>query len=117
MSNKQNNKVDGYIDLNKGCKIDLKAPNNYETRYEKVESSEQTQKQKDQQHKILVDRSWSAAKAPMGSVFMNLFMMWMMGNSLHIFTIFMLFSVLSGPIKALMGVNETFAKLKIKGES
>merc|ERR1712066_63428 len=48
---------------------------------------------------------------------MNLFMMWMMGNSLHIFTIMMLVGVMFSPLKAIMSVNETFRPFRVKGES
>lgn len=52
----------------------------------------------------------STAKAPLQSLLMNAFMLWMVGNSLQIFSIMMLGMTLLNPIKAMIGLSGTFSK-------
>lgn len=49
--------------------------------------------------------AWAVATGPLKSVPQNLFMMWMMGSSISIFTIGFLVYMLYGPVKALLSVN------------
>ena len=75
----------GYCDLSKGKKVDLPGPIGFTKAYEVTEVPLKSMVEEKRK------KAWSIATAPAGQVFMNLFMMWMMGNSLHIFTIFFLF--------------------------
>ena len=113
MNNKAKGSSDSFIDLTKGKKTDLKAPFSYEKSYEAIE----TRKAQENQKELLMKKAWSTATAPISQIFMNLFMMWMMGSSLHIFTIFFLFGIMSGPIKSLMAMGDTFRQFENKGFS
>jgi hypothetical protein len=48
----------------------------------------------------------SFAWSPAQSILMVMFMLWMQGSALSIFTIFFIFSVIMQPIRGLMGVNQ-----------
>lgn len=43
---------------------------------------------------------------------MNAFGMWMTGNSLQIFSIFMVFQLFKGPLTAVMALQSTFSRLE-----
>ena len=51
-------------------------------------------------------RAMKIAKAPLSSIFMNLFMMYMVGNSLNIFVIFTVGYLVWGPLQAIMKVSQ-----------
>lgn len=46
------------------------------------------------------------ATANKGQIFMNMFMMWMIGNSIHIVTLFLIFRGLSSAFSAILDVNK-----------
>lgn len=76
-----------------------------------IETTESTEENK-RKNEILMKQVWGVAKGPGASIFMNLFMLWMMGNNLHIFSIFMIGSMLTTPIKGLLNVETAFSKFK-----
>lgn len=52
-------------------------------------------------HHLLIKRSWDLALAPMKQIPMNLFIMYMSGNSISIFPIMMVGMMMFRPIKAM----------------
>eukprot|EP00123_Amoebidium_parasiticum_P022217 comp8250_c0_seq1/m.3673 comp8250_c0_seq1/g.3673 ORF comp8250_c0_seq1/g.3673 comp8250_c0_seq1/m.3673 type:complete len:178 (-) comp8250_c0_seq1:438-971(-) len=56
-------------------------------------------------------KAWEIAQGPIKAIPMNLFMMWMMGGSIQIFTMIMLVMMFATPIKGLGAVQQTFAPL------
>ncbi len=50
-------------------------------------------------------KAMDIAKGPFKELFMKAFMMWMIGNSINIFTIFAVSTALTQPIKAIMDTN------------
>ena len=50
-------------------------------------------------------KAWDIAKGPIKSVPMNLFMMWMAGNTVHIFSLMMVFMLVMNPVKNLGNVS------------
>ncbi|EFJ38529.1 hypothetical protein SELMODRAFT_402529 [Selaginella moellendorffii] len=67
---------------------------------EKVEASWKQQK------------AWEIAQAPFRNLFMMGFMMWMAGNTVHLFSIGITFSALWQPISALQGIGKVFEPYK-----
>ncbi|CAM6096284.1 unnamed protein product [Calypogeia fissa] len=57
-------------------------------------------------------KAWETAQAPFKNLFMMGFMMWMAGNTVHLFSIGITFSALWQPISALQGVNKAFEPFK-----
>jgi len=55
---------------------------------------------------ILEKRSWDLAMSPGKSIFMNLFMIWMMGSGSGIFSILMVGYAVLQSFTSLVGVNE-----------
>lgn len=46
---------------------------------------------------------------------MNAIMMYMSGNTLQIFSVMMVFMLFQNPVKALLGINQAFAKFETDG--
>lgn len=53
-------------------------------------------------------KAWEVAQAPFKNLFMIGFMMWMAGNTVHLFSIGITISALWQPISALQGVGKYF---------
>ncbi|EPZ33669.1 Protein of unknown function DUF1077, TMEM85 domain-containing protein [Rozella allomycis CSF55] len=62
-------------------------------------------------------KAWDAALAPGKSIFMTLFMLWMSGSSVQIFSLMITGMSLYNPIKALCQLNNIFSAFESKGES
>lgn len=52
-----------------------------------------------------MQKAWEIAKGPIKQLPMNIFMMWMAGNTVHIFSLMMVFMMVMNPIKALSNVS------------
>lgn len=57
---------------------------------------------------LIIKKSWELALAPIKQVPMNLFIMYMAGNSISIFPIMMVGMLFMRPIQALFALNSTF---------
>ncbi|XP_039008331.1 uncharacterized protein LOC120136344 [Hibiscus syriacus] len=57
-------------------------------------------------------KAWEVAQAPFKNLLMMGFMMWMAGNTVHLFSIGITFSALWQPISALQGVGKVFKPYK-----
>ncbi|XP_041376017.1 ER membrane protein complex subunit 4-like [Gigantopelta aegis] len=61
---------------------------------------------------LIVKRSWDIALGPIKQVPMNMFIMWMAGNSISIFPIMMVGMMFFRPIQALFGIQNTFKMIE-----
>lgn len=74
---------------------------------------DQTSKNEQQQQHLLSKRAWDMALQPVKSLPMNMFMMYMAGNTISIFPIMMVVMMAWRPMKALMAVNAAFKPLEV----
>ncbi|KAL1283518.1 ER membrane protein complex subunit [Trichinella pseudospiralis] len=61
---------------------------------------------------LMAKRAWDIAFGPLKQVPMNLFIMYMAGNSISIFPIMMVCMMLIRPVKALLSVNAVFKSVE-----
>lgn len=61
---------------------------------------------------LIVKKSWDVALGPLKQVPMNLFIMYMAGNSISIIPIMMVSMLLLRPVKALMTIKSKFAVIE-----
>ncbi|RWS03783.1 ER membrane protein complex subunit 4-like protein, partial [Dinothrombium tinctorium] len=89
---------------NKSEKGELCSPPGYCSSYGQIvaESSQQTD------HNLVVKKSWDIALGPLRQIPMNLFIMYMAGNSISIFPIMMVGMLFLRPVKALITIQSTF---------
>ncbi|EKG15726.1 hypothetical protein MPH_07161 [Macrophomina phaseolina MS6] len=66
---------------------------------------------------LKLKKAWELAIAPAKQLPMNAFGMYMTGNSLQIFSIFMVFTLFKNPINAVLNINRTFANFETPGTS
>lgn len=64
---------------------------------------------------LKLKKAWEVAIAPAKQLPMNAIGMWMTGNSLQIFSLFMVFTLFKTPLAGLMGTNSTFARFETQG--
>jgi len=55
---------------------------------------------------------WEAARSPISTIFMTLFMSWMSGSNVNIFSIMITVYSFINPIKAILSVNEVFSRFE-----
>lgn len=61
---------------------------------------------------LKLKKAWEVALAPVKSIPMTFFMMYMSGNSLQIFSIMMVFMAFKNPIVGLFGTNQAFERFE-----
>ncbi|KAG1466933.1 hypothetical protein G6F55_000169 [Rhizopus delemar] len=84
-------------------------------KYSKSEKSTR-HSDKDDQAALKMRRAWDVALVPAKSIPMSLFMMYMSGNSLQIFSVMITATMLfMQPIKAIMSAQETFSRFESTG--
>ncbi|VDD87387.1 unnamed protein product [Enterobius vermicularis] len=66
----------------------------------------------EQAQHLMTKRAWDTALQPIKSLPMNLFMMYMSGNTISIFPLMMIAMMAWRPVKALMSVNPAFKPLQ-----
>lgn len=66
---------------------------------------------------LKAEKAWALAKSPASQVMMQLFMMWMSGSSVSIFSIMIVFFMLMNPVKAIFAVSAAFAPYEVPGRS
>ncbi|KAL1124256.1 hypothetical protein AAG570_002026 [Ranatra chinensis] len=71
----------------------------------------ETSRQSDSSH-LIIKKSWDLALGPLKQVPMNLFIMYMSGNSISIFPIMMVGMLVIRPIKALFTMQNTFKMIE-----
>ncbi|PFX20045.1 ER membrane protein complex subunit 4-like [Stylophora pistillata] len=86
---------------------ELPAPLGYsEQRVQHVESREANSTH------LVAKKSWDIALGPFKQIPMNLFIMYMAGNSISIFPIMMVGMMFLRPVKALLAIKSTFVSLE-----
>ena len=95
------------VSFKKEQRVELPSPPGY--LHEKNVSAIISEKQNEEEgHVDVVDkRSWETAIAPIKNLPMNVFIMYMAGNSISIFPIMMVGMMFFRPIQALMGIRAT----------
>lgn len=83
---------------------------NFSTTSSEVDSSTRSDQQ--QQH-LLSKRAWDMALQPLKSLPMNMFMMYMAGNTISIFPIMMVAMMVWRPIQAVMSVGNVFKPIEV----
>ena len=78
-----------------------------------AQQAEGTNKSDQQQQHLLSKRAWDMALQPVKSLPMNMFMMYMAGNTISIFPIMMVAMMVWRPIKALMSVGAVFKPIEV----
>jgi len=63
---------------------------------------------------LIEKKSWDIALGPLKQIPMNLFIMWMAGNSISIFPIMMVGMMFIRPIQALLAIQQTFKMIEGK---
>eukprot|EP00116_Pleurobrachia_bachei_P011605 sb/3471867/ len=86
----------------------LSNPIGYCEDFERVPDLEQ----EDNNAHLIVKRSWDIALVPLKQVPMNLFLMWMIGNTISIFPIIMTVMMFKSPIASIFSYKTTFQKLE-----
>ena len=77
-----------------------------------VESSSSSNTTKDisekkkQQLDLKQKKCWEFATSPFRGLFMNVFLMWMIGNQINIFPIIFTAMAIMNPIKAMLGIGQ-----------
>lgn len=61
---------------------------------------------------LKLKKAWEVALAPVKSLPMTFFMMYMSGNSLQIFSIMMVFMAFKNPVVGLFGTNQAFERFE-----
>lgn len=61
---------------------------------------------------LKLKKAWEVALAPIKSLPMTFFMMYMSGNSLQIFSIMMVYMAFKNPIVGLVGTNQAFERFE-----
>ena len=69
------------------------------------------------QQEVYEKNAWNFAKSPTSQLPMFLFMMWMTGSSLSIYTIMFTMNFALAPFKAIFNVNQAFEQFEFKGVS
>lgn len=86
---------------------DLQPPLGYS---ENLNVHEHTSSENDQ--KLIDKRSWDVALAPLKQIPMNMFIMWMAGNTISIFPIMMVGMMFFRPIQAFISIQNTFSTIE-----
>lgn len=66
----------------------------------------------DEMDTLKLKKAWELAIGPAKALPMSAIGMWMTGNSLQIFSVFMLYSLLKNPFAAITNTNATFSRLE-----
>lgn len=82
-----------------------------------VEMSTPEERQGGESLQLIHKKLWGVSVSGGSQIMMMLFMMYMIGNDLTIFTILFLFNFLSTPIKGIANMNTVFAPYRNKGVS
>ncbi|KAL3098003.1 hypothetical protein niasHT_027548 [Heterodera trifolii] len=87
-------------------------PPGYNPGLSTTQQSESANRAEQQQQHLLSKRAWDLALQPVKSLPMNMFMMYMAGNTISIFPIMMVVMMAWRPMKTLMSVNAAFKPLE-----
>ena len=63
---------------------------------------------------VLENKAWEFGKSPSKQIFITLFMFWMTGNAMSIWTIMITIAFVLNPLKSIFGVNQAFTQFEHK---
>jgi len=87
-------------------------PYGYSDTQHTLEENSSTRQQRANNSELKVKKAWEVAKSPSKSIFMNLFMAWMSGTSLNIFSIMITLYSFINPVKAILGTQAIFSRFE-----
>ncbi|EUC29323.1 hypothetical protein COCMIDRAFT_107434 [Bipolaris oryzae ATCC 44560] len=95
-------------------------PPGYTASLTKKERSQASKNQRvpptaDEMDTLKMKKAWEVAIAPAKQLPMNAFGMYMTGNTLQIFSVFMVFTLFKTPVLAVLGLQRTFAPYQTPG--
>ena len=103
------------VSSKKDQKVELPSPPGYV--FDRVSAITMDNQQGDDGHVNVVDkRSWDTALGPIKSLPMNVFIMYMAGNTISIFPIMMVGMMFFRPIQAFMGIRATMKMLSLSDQ-
>lgn len=88
---------------NKSERSDVLSPPGYNSNHGYI----QNEGSREVDNNLIVKKSWEIALAPLKQIPMNLFIMYMAGNSISILPIMMVGMLFLGPIKAIFSFNKS----------
>uniref|UniRef100_A0A6N2NF92 ER membrane protein complex subunit 4 n=1 Tax=Salix viminalis TaxID=40686 RepID=A0A6N2NF92_SALVM len=91
---------------------DIPDPPGFSRASQEQDDSAVAKQKKDAEANWKAQKAWEVAQAPFKNLLMMGFMMWMAGNTVHLFSIGITFSALWQPIGALQGVGKVFEPYK-----
>ncbi|KAF9614341.1 hypothetical protein IFM89_018094 [Coptis chinensis] len=91
---------------------DIPDPPGYTKASQDQDDSTVSRQKKDAEAAWKSQKAWEVAQAPVKNLFMMGFMMWMAGNTVHLFSIGITFSALWQPLSALQGLGKVFEPYK-----
>jgi len=97
-----------YTSAPRGKSVDLPSPPGFSSNV----THHHTEVSRDVDPNLIVKRAWDFALGPIKQVPMNLFLMYMAGNSISIFPIMMVGMLFMRPIKALIGLTSAFKMIE-----
>ncbi|GAM27545.1 hypothetical protein SAMD00019534_107210 [Acytostelium subglobosum LB1] len=62
---------------------------------------------------LMSKKGWEIAKSPIKGIFMNAFILWMIGSAISIFTMPPVIYMVIGPIKAILQTNAVFSRFEV----
>lgn len=107
-------KKDWKITLLPSPASDAQKPFNYVSGAESITSTSSTasassstlSEKKQQQLDLKQKKCWEFATSPFRNLFMNAFLLWMIGNQINIFPIIFTVMAIINPVKAILGVGQ-----------
>ena len=101
-------KID-FIDLNnKQRSNDLPKPPSWEKQAVNIENNTNSA----EKLKLLQNKAWSTAISPASGIFINFILFYFVGNSLNIYTLIMIFSLIMNQIRSLIGIRDKFREFE-----
>ena len=87
---------------------ELRAPPGFESKLQDFEN----QRSSEDKMKMIQNKAWTMAISPASSIFMNFILFYFVGTSLNIYSLVMIFTVISGQIKGLLGTRDKFREFE-----
>eukprot|EP01134_Creolimax_fragrantissima_P006804 CFRG6804T1 len=87
----------------------------YQTVTSKKSESKGSNMQAHELQQLKQSKAWDLAKSPVKSIPMNLFMMWMAGASVHIFSLMIVGMTSMGPLTGISNAQQAFTPLSAGG--
>jgi len=102
------------IDLTTDASNSITSPPGFQSDYIPEQPSTRSAARNQNQAKSALKekKAWEVAKSPIGTIFMTMFMMWMSGSSVNIFSMSITIYAVINAVKAILNVNAGFKRLE-----